>query len=75
MINEQIMNKTDLYPQKYVLLSSYLCVAVVKGHQGGVDDFSIQVSRLALPACDWLLRVNPVMELISGPAPQHHLVG
>lgn len=58
-----------------MLFSSYLCVAVVKGHQRGVDDLSIQVSRLALPASDWLLRVNPVMKLISALAPQHHLMG
>lgn len=55
------------------LLPLYLCVAVVQGHQGGVDDLSVHVGRLTFPVSDWLLGVDPVVQLISAPAPQHHL--
>lgn len=55
------------------LLPLYLCVAVAQRHQGGVDDLSVHVWRLAFPVPDWLLGVDPVVQLISAPAPQHHL--
>lgn len=55
------------------VISCYLSVAVVQRHQGGVDDLSIRVGMFALPAPDWLLGVNPVLQLLSVPAPQHHL--
>lgn len=51
----------------------YLCVAVEQRHQGGVDDLPVGVGQLALPASDWLLGVDPVVQLVSAPAPQHHL--
>lgn len=55
------------------VVPSYLCVAVVERHQGGVDNLSVGVGRLAFPVSDWMLGVNPVMQFLSAPAPQHHL--
>lgn len=51
------------------MVPGYLCVAAVGRHQGGVDDLSIHVGRLAFPVSDWLLGVNPVVQLFSAPAP------
>lgn len=53
--------------------SCYLRVTVIEQHQGGVDDLSIHVRSLALPVPGWRLGVNPLVELIFAPAPQHHL--
>lgn len=54
-------------------LLCYLCVSVVERHQGGVDDLAIHVCRLTLPLPDWLMGVDPVVQLVSASAPQYPL--